>query len=356
MRPEVCSLGSGGFGTMLIEYPSYGADDLRYTYCVGRIRALETRLLSRERLYRMAEAPDVQEILRTLQDTEYGPHLSEISTASQYEVLLSKERRRIQSLYLELSLDPPIDGLLLSRFDFHNLKVLLKSVISEQDFDSALSDPGTIPIQELKGVFSEERYDKLPDCFQVAVEQAVSLYYAKKDPRLIDVAVDRAQFDFQLKRALELQNSFIIGLTRLNIDLVNLLTFYRIKWLEEGVAVLREFLLDGGYLERAFLLSVFEEPWEGLSHSFFVTPYLKIVEQGGSYLRQNSSFARLERLCEDHRMEFLQGTKLLSFGVEPLIAYLLAKETELRSLRMIFVGKLNDIGPALIKERLPITF
>lgn len=341
---------------MVIEYPSYGADDLRYTYCVGRIRALETRLLSRERLHRMAEAPDAEEVLRALQDTEYAPHLSEIDSVSRYEGILSRERRRVLGLYLDLSLDPPIDEIFLSRFDFHNLKVMLKSAVCEQDFDFVLSDSGRIPVEELKEIFSEEKYERLPEFLQGAVEEAISSYYSKKDPRLIDLAVDRAQFDFQLNRALAVDNAFVTGLTKLNIDLVNLLIFFRIKWLEEGVGALRDSLLDGGYLERRFLLSVLEEPWEGLPHRFFVTPYLKIVEQGGSYLRQNSSFARLERLCDDHRIGFLQGTKLLSFGVEPLIAYLLAKETEIRSLRMLFVGKLNQIAPALIKERLPITF
>jgi len=341
---------------MLIQYPSYGADDLRYAYCVGRIRVLETRLLTKERLHRMAEARDADETLKFLQDTEYGPYLSEIASASQYELLLDRERRRILNLFLELSLHPLIDELFLSRYDFHNLKVLVKSKIVETGFDFALSHLGSIPVEGLKELFSEERYDKLPQFLQDGVERAISAYYPKKDPRLIDIAVDKSMFGFHLRTAERVKNLFLIGLIKMNIDLVNLLTSFRFKWLKETKRFLEETLIDGGYVEGRFLTSVFEEPWENLARKFFLTPYLKIVGDGGGYLLANSSFLRLERLCDDHRIWFMQRTKLLCFGVEPLIAYLLVKENEIRSLRMILVGKLNQIAPALIKERLPITF
>ena len=47
--------------------------DRNYGFAVGRIRVLETRLLDRGRLERMAEAADLAEALAQLGETEYGP-------------------------------------------------------------------------------------------------------------------------------------------------------------------------------------------------------------------------------------------------------------------------------------------
>lgn len=46
-----------------------------YGFAVGRIRVLETKLLDRGRLERMAEAADLPEALGVLGETEYAPHV-----------------------------------------------------------------------------------------------------------------------------------------------------------------------------------------------------------------------------------------------------------------------------------------
>jgi V/A-type H+-transporting ATPase subunit C len=51
-------------------------------------------------------------------------------------------------------------------------------------------------------------------------------------------------------------------------------------------------------------------------------------------------------------MDFIKKAKQVSFGVEPLIGYIIAKETEIKIIRIIMVGKLNNIAPNIIRERL----
>jgi V/A-type H+-transporting ATPase subunit C len=42
----------------------------------------------------------------------------------------------------------------------------------------------------------------------------------------------------------------------------------------------------------------------------------------------------------------------VAFGPEPILAYLLAKELEGRLVRLIMVGKINNLPKETIKERL----
>ena len=44
--------------------------------------------------------------------------------------------------------------------------------------------------------------------------------------------------------------------------------------------------------------------------------------------------------------------KYIALGPEPVIAYLMAKETEIKNLRIIFTGKINRLPENTIRERL----
>ena len=51
-------------------------------------------------------------------------------------------------------------------------------------------------------------------------------------------------------------------------------------------------------------------------------------------------------------MDMMREAKFIPFGVEPLLAYIYAKETEIKVVRIIMVGKLNNISGEVIRERL----
>ena len=48
----------------------------------------------------------------------------------------------------------------------------------------------------------------------------------------------------------------------------------------------------------------------------------------------------------------IKEAKLMPLTIEPILAYMYAKRTESKNLRIIFTGKLNNISSGKIKERL----
>jgi V/A-type H+-transporting ATPase subunit C len=78
-----------------------------------------------------------------------------------------------------------------------------------------------------------------------------------------------------------------------------------------------------------------------------------VVSDGIEQLKVHGSFAPLERGCDDLMMELLRTSGRTSFGPEPLAAFVLLKEFEIRSVRAVLVGKLNGLPRDKIKERLP---
>ena len=51
-------------------------------------------------------------------------------------------------------------------------------------------------------------------------------------------------------------------------------------------------------------------------------------------------------------MDMMKDAKMIPFGPEAVIAYIYAKETEIKVIRTIMVGKLNNITQEVIRERL----
>ena len=102
-------------------------DDTRYAYAVGVIRVLETRLLNGADLRRMLETDSPQATLETLSDTEYEASLSKVESEWDFETALREEMERIYKLIDKLTQDKELTDIFRIKWDFHNLKVLLKS-------------------------------------------------------------------------------------------------------------------------------------------------------------------------------------------------------------------------------------
>lgn len=336
-----------------------GKEKTDYAYAVGTIRVLETRLLTRGMVERMLDAADVDELLRILSDTAYGALLSQ---TTEYQKFLQIEETQTISLFDELCLDLILSELIHYQYDFHNLKVLVKAYVAKseeslgRDFSYALSAHGNFDTSVLRGAFEEEKFGALPQILQRVITRAVEEYYSKNDPRLIDLVVDQEMFQFYTSEVTKLRNHFVSQLLGLIIDLENIKTLARGKRLEEDKETLRLAILEGGKLSSRWYLDLAEEPWENLSHRFYATPYFHIVDEGYGHLQREKSFLKLEKLCDDFLIDFLRTTRYTPFGVDPLIAYFVAKLNELKILKLLFVGKRHGIETVRIKERLPDVF
>jgi V/A-type H+-transporting ATPase subunit C len=92
--------------------------------------------------------------------------------------------------------------------------------------------------------------------------------------------------------------------------------------------------------------------YEALGPLFFVTPYHRIVDAGASYLASDKSFLKVEQQCEEHLTGFLKLTIQITAGPQPIIAYLLMKENEIRTVKLILTAKKNNLDTKLIMDRI----
>jgi len=324
----------------------------KYLYSVTRTRALETKLLDKAKIERMIEARNADEVIKILYETEYAGSISEMKSIDDYESVLSKELLNTYKLLSEISPVPELTNLFQLRYDIHNLKTLLKSSYLDEENDELLSEIGTIPVQQLKGMVKDKNFVDLDPVLRECVEEVVGEFTVNPDPQLIDVALDKGLYNLMYKVARDNKSSFLTDYISTQIDLINIKSLVRVKSMGYGREFLKKVILDNGKLDYAFFSNIFDESFETLIDRLAYKDYGKVVEEGISNYMRTKSLTRFEKLSDDFIFELAKKGKYVAFGIEPLIGYLMAKENETKIIRMIMVGKINEIPNELIRERL----
>lgn len=324
-----------------------------YAYAAARIFALENKLLSRDRVERMVEAPSAAEALKVLSETEYAAGISELDGPHDYEKLLSEEVRRVHNFFQTITPDPEITNLFFLKYDFHNLKVLLKSRYLGRDQDEFLiTAGGTLPLEILKEAIKDGDYSELPHYIGEALEQIDEAMGFKMDPQKMAVILDRAMYQHIFDVCRNKKNDFALDYFTLQADLINIKSFLRVRKIDETFEFLKGLLLPSSQLGEDFFLTAMQEPVENIADRLRNTKYGKVVGQGVEEYIKTGSLSAYERLMDDFLLDYVKAARWNPLGIEPIIGYLLAKENEVRIIRIIMVGKINNLPADIIRERL----
>ena len=332
-------------------YPPVGGDDWRYTYQTAQARALEMQMLTRATLQDMANAENFEAAADLLNATEYAlPRTA--SRFAELENVLQARRSELRQLFSDWIIDKPIVQLFRTRDDFANLRLAIRRALTEKPIGTDYSNQGNAPPEIFEQVFGQESDShsiQLPDYMRQAADRATLAYYENKDIRQIDYAIDSIQAEYNLREARRSKSIFLVGLFRIQIDLTNIRTLLRLKFTESEE---RNVFLRGGYLQLERLHRGFDTGYESLGALFFVTPYHGVVETGANYLVSNKSFLAVEQQCDEFLTGFLRSTIEVTAGPQPIIAYLLMKENEIRTVRLILTAQKNNLATQLILDRI----
>ena len=173
---------------------------------------------------------------------------------------------------------------------------------------------------------------------------------------MIDIVIDNHLQGLLYQQAADYPNPFLRGYFEAVIDLNNIRNFIRIKMLGESLKLLNMVLMPHGSLDKKLFMQQFDETVENLAAALANTPYAELAAEGIRRWAEAHSLAIYERLSDNYLVNYIKSAKYIVFGVEPLIGYLIAKENEMKLIRIIVIGKINELPVESIKERLRDTY
>ena len=330
--------------------------DTQYAYAVGKIRALEKRLLDRARMERMIDARSAEEALKVLLEAGYESGSDDYSDVYEYESLLKNEQLKLYRLLKSIAPEPEAFDIFLLQNDYHNIKVLLKAEFLGQDYDYLLIDTGTIPVADLKKMIGERDLTKMSNTMRSAVEESIDVFNRTNDSQAIDIILDRANFQQMQEYAANSGYRFVFDLVQLMTDLTNIKIFLRGRNTGKRWDSLQKTLLPGGSIDKRVFIENLDDTLDSFVNFLKGKPYRSICEEGIESFINTGSLSKFERLTDNYIMSYIKKAKYVALGIEPLIAYLWAKENEIKNARIIMVGKINNISSEVIRERLRETY
>ena len=319
-----------------------------YGYAVARIRAMEPLLLDAGFIQRMLEADGLAGALKVLGETCYGKALSGNAAQERYDAALEAE---LLSTFMELRAfvtDKGLVDLLRIQYDFHNVKVLLKSSFLAKSGGrkrwELMTGLGAIPADDLILSVESEDCNLLPWGLSALIPAALAIWEQTRDIVEVEKALDGGLFAAMLKIAEDLEMPGILAWVRARIDSENIRNLLRLKRFGMDAQKASSFLHRGGAVPAGTLAQLLAEPFEGWGRAIAYTDIgaaVSGVHDDGNF---DTLIVSLEKALDDYCRDVLALARYSQDAPENVLAYLWGKEMEIKNIRTVLVSKGSPAG------------
>ena len=316
--------------------------ETEYAYGVGRVRANENSLLSASDIEQLISAPNYNDALRILADNGWD---APEDGATDFMEMLENESIKTWHLIIEAVPDiRELDALVVAN-DFHNLKAALKTTFSSEIASEFFISPSAVPTEVIGEAIETKHFEMLPKYMQGPADDAYDAVVRLKSGRLADIVLDVAALNTKLEMSKSSGSALLLEITRLNNATVNIKTVVRCAKMGKNAEFMSRVMCESEILNNDELIQVAlsgkEELIRYLSTSF--------VEEAAEQLEAGD--VEFEKWCDDAVAQKVQSAKFTAFSLDPIIAYYINKDTEIKNARIILSAKLNNIPADTIRKR-----
>jgi len=351
-----------------------------FDYGNARLRAMKSRLLSRQELQGLAEAGSVKGVIAALTNTPYRkPVEAALARTSGMDCISSALKddlvntlARIHCFYDGVAHEMVM--IVLRIYDVHNLKTILRGLSSRALPAEILA--AVLPVGDLDHHLLAE-LARLPDP-RAAIDFLATMNSPFAEPLLrmralhpgadtnrMELALEQWSF-LRAKTYLEsedLNGDILSSALELDVDIVNLLTICRFthapaerrllrEWLGEDD--LRALMIGPGALSLDLLVQAgMLDTLEGAIEIFAGTVYEEPLHAGLAAYAQSARLSDLERQLLRFRLRWL-ADKITAdpLGIGLVLGYVALKVNEVSNLRWIAQGASLGLSPHAIRANM----
>ncbi len=322
--------------------------DTDYLYISTRLKVLEKNMLSSDKYIRMISAKSTEDALKVL--IENGWKGISDNVAFSIDDIISKRRKDVLDLLYTYAPDRRIIDFFRIKFDYHNIKVFVKSQALGVSGEDAYSEAGTVPSKVLKNALRDKNENVLPkNMFDAAVE-AEDVLARTGDPQLSDIIVDNAQTKHMQEIAAETKSEFLKGYSDLYTDLCNLRVVIRGSASGKDRNYRMRAFSSGGSIDITPLIN--DDSPENIEKVFLRTPCAAAATTGLNAINGESPMSDFDMACDRAVMDYINKAKLIPFGEAQIVSYLIKSENEQTSVRLILTCRALGMKDEQIMERL----
>ena len=279
--------------------------DLDYVYAVARIRVKEKYLLSDMDITQMVGLKDEKQVLGYLEDKGWGDSSSSGDADA----------------------------------------TAIKEICTSESNEEAFYPDEKYGRSEMLRILTEKDYKALPEHMRSAAATAMDVMLQTRDGQKCDIIVDRACLDAICAAGKRSKHALLRDYAESTVAVSDIKIAVRALRTGKSIGFLKDALAPCGSVDVRLLAIAASENEEALM-SYLETHGFR---EGADALKESPS--AFERWCDNRLIETIRPQKMNSVSMGPIIAYYLARQNEIRTVRIILTAKANDFPEEAIRER-----
>jgi Archaeal/vacuolar-type H+-ATPase subunit C len=315
--------------------------DADYIYAVACIRTKEKSLLKDSDIQTISGLSTEGAVITYLIERGWGNN-----DTKDAEKLLAVEETKTAEVLGELGVGENIIDILMFREYFHNLKTAVKQVCTDDaDDPRAFYESSRFNGEKLKTIIRDNAFQELPSYMSKAAETAKDVMLTARDGQRCDSIVDRACLEAMISEAHKTRDSFLIDYAESKVATAD------IKIAVRGCSTKKsyDFILEALCPCKAFDVKKLAKA--AASGKEELLGFLSHTEYSEAAEAINESFSSFEKWCDDVMIKKIMSQKTNIQSVGPVVAYYLARQNEIRMVRIILTAKANGFPDRIISER-----
>ncbi|MCR5774522.1 MAG: V-type ATPase subunit [Lachnospiraceae bacterium] len=319
--------------------------DNQYYYAVARIRSRELGLLNQAFIDQLLGAKSIEEAMRLLQDKGWHMPDSYTTESDRIEKMLASEKQKTWDLIAELVDDMSVFDVLLIENDYHNLKAAVKKSLTSVKHSEIFSSGGTIDPKVMEEAVTTRDFSPLPDEMEPVAEKALDTLLHTHDGQLTDIIIDKAALK-AIGEAAKRSGSPVLELyARLKIAAADIKIAVRAVKTGKDKKFIKEALAPCDTLNTEKLA---EAAGEGMDSIY---DYLSLTDYSDAVPELKKSPSAFERWCDNLIIRNIRSEISHPYTIGPLAAYIIARENEISTVRIVLSGLINDLPEESVRER-----
>lgn len=304
-------------------------------FAVAKIRAKESSLIDSNGFLRLSQSRNGNEFIKLM--TEYGYDVSD-----DFDSVLSAELNKTYDYIKEALKNENFLSPFLLKYDLSNIATYMKAEFSGKEMTSVLfKDCGNYPPEILIPVLRDGKKGVIPNELLECYLASKEIYLNTGDISSAQIHLEKHGYEFILKEIKQNGSDFVKKYFMTDSDIKNLVFALRLKRIGSE-ELIKTVLIKGGYVEDEKIIKAFLSSLPELFDVFKTSLSSKTVDDAMEAFSNGDSLSHVSIILDENLKNLLSKTKLTPFGIDPIIAYVLNKESEIMKLRRMYYKILAD--------------
>lgn len=298
--------------------------DTDYAYCVARVRAVESKMMSEDDLKKLQGFEKVSDALRFLKEKSW--------TASENESIrevISSEKENLWKLLSESVPDKSELSVLCTINDFFNIKASVKCLLTNASPESFIMKPTTVNTASIKeNLIKRDFYTIFKNMAETA-EKAYASAVESESGQIAEIIIDRAAVDYMASYSKNIEDKVTADVFGFIADTSNIKIAVRCMLTGKDEDFIDTAIGECIKLNREKLISSVIKGKEELYCYLENTVY-----KDGAALSEKS-FSEFEKWCDEKLIEIASKSRYTSFAFSPICYYYYKKLIEINKINKI---------------------